>query len=208
MQLFRTLCFSGLLGLLITGSSPAEEYQKPFVLAYIDSSSIENTTPDIIDKITDAGFEVVGDYSPYDGAAVIVFTDDALKKAAAGSEKGGYAAAQRAAVTRVGEEIQVSYTNPVYWGNAYRLDDITAMTAVARRLESALGKERSYGTGKKELTAEKLRKYHYMFGMEYFDDPSELAEYENYEAAVEAVEKGLSAGRGGAGKVYRIDPSG
>ena len=44
-----------------------------------------------------------------------------------------------------------------------------------------------------------------MFGMEYFDDPSELAEYDSQEDAIAAVEEGLAQGRGGATKVYRID---
>jgi hypothetical protein len=44
-----------------------------------------------------------------------------------------------------------------------------------------------------------------MFGMEYFDDPSELAQYDSQSEAIAAVEKGLAEGRGGATKVYRID---
>ena len=41
--------------------------------------------------------------------------------------------------------------------------------------------------------------------MEYFDDPSELAEYDSQEEAVKAVEDSLAAGLGGTSKVYRID---
>jgi hypothetical protein len=44
-----------------------------------------------------------------------------------------------------------------------------------------------------------------MMGMEYFDEPSVLAEYGSFEEAVAAVESGLAAGQGGAAKVYRID---
>jgi len=66
-------------------------------------------------------------------------------------------------------------------------------------------KKASYGTGEKQFTQADLRKYHYMFGMEYFDDPSELASYDSQADAIAAVEEGLSQGRGGATKVYRID---
>jgi hypothetical protein len=108
-------------------------------------------------------------------------------------------------LTQVGEEIQVSYTNPLYFANTYRLKDTSGAAAALSSLEGALGKSEVFGTGEKQLSANDLRKYHYMFGMEYFDDPSELAEYDSYDEAVAAVEEGLSQGRGGATKVYRID---
>ena len=44
-----------------------------------------------------------------------------------------------------------------------------------------------------------------MIGMEYFIEPSVLAEYGSFEEAAAAVEAGLAAGRGGVTKVYRID---
>ena len=47
-----------------------------------------------------------------------------------------------------------------------------------------------------------------MFGMEYFDEPSLLAEYQSHDEAIDAVEKSLAANKGGAGKVYRIDVPG
>ena len=70
-------------------------------------------------------------------------------------------------------------------------------------LAAALGNKEEFGA--KGLTAKKLRSYHYTFGMEYFDEPSVLAQYGTFEEAAAAVEAGLAAGRGGASKVYRID---
>jgi hypothetical protein len=58
------------------------------------------------------------------------------------------------------------------------------------------------------LDADDIAGYHYTFGMEYFDEPYSLAEYDTYEQAVAAVEKGLAAQAGGATKVYRIDVPG
>ena len=136
---------------------------------------------------------------------VIAITNDDLKKAAASSEFGGYAAGQRVTLTQVGDEIQVSYTNPLYYSEAYRLEDTAGAKAALSSLETALGKQQTYGTGDKQLSEADLRKYHYMFGMEYFDDPSELASYDSQEDAIAAVEEGLAQGRGGATKVYRID---
>ena len=186
------------------GSVSADEL-KPFVLASKTTGDIQAVADEVTSKLKGAGFEIAGSYSPYDGAIIIAVTNDDLKKSAASSEFGGYEAGQRVSVTKVGDEIQVSYTNPVYYANAYRNEDLSGAESALSSLESALGKEQVYGTGKKQLAAKDMRKYHYMFGMEYFDDPSELAEYDSYEEAVAAVEEGLAKGRGGATKVYRID---
>jgi hypothetical protein len=150
------------------------------------------------------GFEVVGSYSPYPTAVVIVVTNDALKANAAKSDFGGYGAAQRVAVTKVKDKIQVSYTNPPYMAAAYRMKDNLA--DVKAKLEAALGKQKEYGS-EKGLTEKELRKYKYMFGMPKFDSLSDhrLVEFKSFQEAVNAVEAGLAAGKEGVTKVYRID---
>ena len=147
------------------------------------------------------GFTIAGEYSPYPDAAVVVVTNDELKSNAAKSEHGGFGAAIRVSITKVKDEVQVAYTNPVYMANAYRMKGDLA--GVAAKLAVVLGKKEEFGA--KGLTAKQLRKYHYMMGMEYFDEPSVLAEYGSFEEATAAVETGLAAGRGGVTKVYRID---
>lgn len=204
LNIVKKFFLSGALLAVSLGSAYAEDL-KPFVLAYKTSGDIQSVADEVTGKVKAAGFEVAGTYSPYDGAIIIAVTNDALKKSAASSEFGGYEAGQRVSVTKVGDEIQVSYTNPVYYADAYRIKDLSGANSALSSLESALGKAETYGTGDKKLAAKDLRKYHYMFGMEYFDDPSELAEYDSYDEAVAAVEEGLAQGRGGATKVYRID---
>ena len=183
--------YSALLALSM-GNAFADETMKPFVLGYKTSGDIQAVADEVKAKVQAAGFEIAGSYSPYDGAIVMAITNDALKQDAASSEFGGYAAGQRVTVTQVGDEIQVSYTNPLYLANAYRLENTSGAAAALQSLQSALGNDQPYGTGDKQLTAKDLRKYHYMFGMEYFDDPSELAEYDSYEDALAAVEEGLA----------------
>jgi hypothetical protein len=204
-KVVKHLCISGALLALSFSNAFADEILKPFVLAYETTGDIHAVAEDVKAKVQAGGFEVVGTYSPYDGAIVIAITNDGLKKAAASTEFGGYEAGQRVTVTKVGDDIQVSYTNPVYLANAYRIDDTTDAAAALATLEKTLGNKEAYGTGDKQLSANDLRKYHYMFGMEYFDDPSELAQYDSQSEAIAAVEKGLAEGRGGATKVYRID---
>jgi len=205
LKVVKQLFLSSALLALSMGSSLADDTLKPFVLAYKTNGNIQAVADEVKGKVQAAGFEVAGSYSPYDGAIVMAITNDALKKDAASSDFGGYAAGQRVTVTQVGDEIQVSYTNPMYYANAYRLEDTSGAASALQSLQAALGNDQAYGTGDKQLSAGDLRKYHYMFGMEYFDDPSELAEYDSYEDAVAAVEEGLSQARGGATKVYRID---
>lgn len=181
----------------------ADSVIKPFVEASPASGSLSQVTSATRSKLTGAGFEILGEYSPYASVSIIIFTNPALKKAATNSIRGGYGGALRAAVTQTEGEIQVSYTNPVYWSNAYRMK--ADLTPVANDLQLALGNQGQFGTGDKKLTASDMREYHYTMLMEYFDDPSELAEYESHEQAVAAVEAGLQSGAGGSSKVYRLD---
>ena len=67
------------------------------------------------------GFTIAGSYSPYPNAVVIAVTNDEMRTTAAKSEHGGFGAAQRVSVTKVGNEVQVAYTNPAYLANAYRM---------------------------------------------------------------------------------------
>jgi hypothetical protein len=180
----------------------AEPTMKPFVLASQATGDVHEVVEQVKAKLAAAGFEVVGAYEPYPGAEVLAITSEALKDLASGNRFGGYAAAQRVTVTKVGDEVQVAFTNARYMGAAYRLAGDLAPVAAA--LEAALGRVEEYGPSDGK-TAKELRSYHYMIGMQYFDDPSELGKFPSHAAAVEAIEAGLTARRGGATKVYRVD---
>lgn len=195
------------LGILLcaTGFLQAAELLKPFVLASTGAGEVSAVVADVKTKLATAGFELAGEYSPYDSATILIVTSDALKAAAAKSEFGGYAAGQRISVTKVGDEVQVAYTNPVYMANAYRME--ASLQTTADKLKNALGSMTQYGPAE-GMEAKAVREYHYMFGMEYFDEPSLLARYKSYDEAVSMVEKSLAAKKGGASKVYRIDVSG
>lgn len=178
---------------------------KPFILASTGTGAVADKVDDVKKSLTSNGFTVVGEYSPYDTAHIIIVTNDTLKKIAASHERGGYAAGQRVAITKVGDQVQITYTNPPYMAAAYHVKgDISGVT---KALSTALGSMNEYGP-EDGLDADDIAGYHYTFGMEYFDEPYSLAEYDTYEQAVAAVEKGLAAKAGGATKVYRIDVPG
>jgi hypothetical protein len=193
-----------LLLLAVSSQSQADDaLLKPFVLAARSAGAVASTAAAVETMLTGAGFTLAGKYSPYPDAMVLVVTSDALKANAAGSAMGGFGAIQRVAVTKVGNEVQVSYTNPVYMANAYRMKG--SLEDVSGKLKAALGRVEEFGA--KGLNAAELRKYHYMFGMEYFTDPTELASYASHDQAIAAVEKGLGA-TPGVTRVYRVDVPG
>lgn len=206
-RIIAAFMLTGFMLLSWAGGVQAAEKFKPFVLASQGSGDFDAKVRETKDALSAAGFEIIGEYTPYedtfvDKAHVIIVTNDELKKTAAMSEYGGFAAPWRVAVTKVGDNIQVAYANPVYIANAYRLK--TDLSGVTEGLRKAIGAQESFGS-KKGLTKRKLRKYHYTFGMEYFDDVYELAEYGSHRQAVDALSKNLVAGVAGVTEVYRLD---
>ena len=180
----------------------AADEMKPFFLGSTATGAVADQVAGVKKSLTDNGFTVAGEYSPYETAHIIIVTNATLQKAAASHERGGYAAAQRVAITKVGDQLQITYTNPGYMAAAYHVKgDIASVT---KALNTALGNIKQYGP-EEGLDAEEVAGYHYTFGMEYFDEPYSLAEYDNHEQAVAAVVKGLSAHAGGTTEVYRID---
>lgn len=174
---------------------------KPFVLASKSAGALAEKIEATKTALAANGFNLVGTYSPNADATILIVTNNETIKNASESEFGAYGAAQRVAVTKVNDEIQVSYTNPVYMANAYRMKG--DLQSVAQTLEKALGKLEGYGSS--GLTAKKVRGYHYMMSMPYFDDPVQLAEYDSYEQAIASVEAGLAAKGAIVTKVYRVD---
>ena len=156
-----------------------------------------------VDALENADFEVVGQYSPVAGTNIVVVTSDALKQIASVSDRGGYAAGQRVAISEAGDNVEVSFMNPIYIQYGYRLKG--DMQPIHDALVESLGQTDACGAAGKKMTAKKLGKYHYMMGMQHFDDPSKLGSFDSYEAAIAAVESGLAIEGDAFTQVYRID---
>src|SRR3989304_2340714 len=167
-------------------SSAGDDILKPFVLASKGPGTVAEKTEAANAALTANGFLVIGRYSPYPDAIILIVTSIELRNNAAASEHGGFGAAQRVSITRVKDEIQVSYTNPAYMANIYRMQD--ELRDVSAKLATALGRLEEFGG--KGMTAKKARKYHYMFGMAHFNEPITLGEFSNYEEAIKAVDLG------------------
>jgi hypothetical protein len=189
--------------LLATTVAAKDTTHRPFIVASTGLGSLAEKTESTVAALETAGFEVVGQYSPVDGTNIIVVSNDELKGVAALSDRGGYAAGQRVSISQVDDIVEVAFVNPVYIQYGYRLKG--DMQPVFDALVASLGNVRSCGAGGKKMTAKKLGKYHYMVGMQYFDDPSKLGSFESYEEAIAAVENGLARTGDALTQVYRID---
>jgi hypothetical protein len=201
----QSLLLSAVTVLLLVIAVPlfaAEQALKPYLLGYRGPGTIEAKLSEVRTALEQKGFQIVGEYAPYTGVQVIAVTSEALKAAAARSAFGAYGAAMRIALVDTGKELQVSATNPRYFAAAYRMKD--GLDDIAASLEQAIGKTAEFGM-KEGMTPAKLRKYHYMVMMPYFDDAVELAKYPSHDEALAAIEANLAAKKGGSSKVYRVD---
>ena len=198
---FKQAILSILMLFVAAGAMAESVILKPFVLGSKGAGNVAEKVEQTKAALVAGGFELVGEFSPYADAQILVVTNDKLKENAAQSEHGGFGAAQRVSITKTKDEVQVSYTNPIYMSHVYRMKD--DLSDVSAGLAAAIGRIEEFGA--KGMTAKQARKYHYMFGMEYFDEPNLLAEYESYEDAVKAVDAKLSANKNGVTKVYRVD---
>lgn len=156
-------------------------------------------------KLTAGGFAVIGRHTlkGLPGHGSIVVTDPGLTDAI--KAVGGAAVVAIPIRVGVAADGTVSYVNLEYWGRGFVRKDYAkvegAAKAAATKLEGALGAGKPFGGNVK---AEDLPKYHYMFGMEYFDERSELKEYGSYDEALKAVRENLAKGVAQTSKVYEI----
>ncbi len=198
-QSFYAVLMFMLLGLV---TAQAADRYKPFVLGSISTGDLKAKVAEVKSSLVSQGFKVLGEYEPYADTHIVIVTNNDLLKIAAANKRGGYAAVQNVSVVKSGGKVQVSYANPIYFQYAYRLKG--SLEPVAQKLKNALGAQETFGS-KKGLTAKKLKKYHYTFGMEYYNDPYRFKTYKNHAEAVKAVSSGLAAGKGGLGEIYRLD---
>jgi len=176
---------------------------KPYILAATSDAPISEISDAVKTNLTAEGLDIIGEYSPANdiNRKVFVVTSDDLKSAVKTiGNLTGFATALRIGLTDENGTINISYTNPVYWGNAYYQDkynDVQSYyNSVTEKISTALFKigesiNLPFGS-EKGLTVKSLRKYRYMFGMEKFDDVVKLNEFESFEEAVEMVDSKLA----------------
>lgn len=197
------LSFIMVIALLSSATSFSAERLRPFILAQeLSGSELVSVIRSTKQHLTDAGFEIVGEYTPYAGSHVVIVSNSELLQLAKKERNASYMVGIRVGLAARNDKIQVSYNNLAYLKNAYQVKG--DVSDIADALSEALGGNlRQFGS-KRGLTARKLSGYHYSFGMEYFEDELELAEYQSHDDAKLAVKYNIDARKGGVYPVYEI----
>lgn len=191
---------------------------------YMSLGSVEGSVQDaearVTGALTGAGFEVIGSYSPAmdESLRSIVFTRGDLVGALSRlSPERLLAAALKVGLKKDGEKVKVSMVNPEFLFRAYTQDEFSSAEGALMKVHedalSALGSEGGFSKpspfGGGGLERDDLAGYHYMFGMEYFEDMVRLAKGAgSFEELSARVEKNLAEKKGGAELVYSIKPEG
>jgi len=198
-----------ILLIIIVFTQIQAEHLKPYILATECEMNVSEAVSAVREKLLDEEFEILGDYSPAgeDIRRVLIVTHDELIDAV--QQIGGltgFAAALRIACTWENGSTYISYVDPEYIGNAYFQkkywsveNHIKAVSNKLRATFKNIGTPRFRPFGSEDgLTPKKLRKYHYMFGMEYFEDVVELNTFNHFEEAKSAIEANLNDGKNGS----------
>lgn len=204
--------------MILSGSILSGQGLKPYTMGAQSAEPFEVVQEKTLAALDSAGFTLLGDYQPAGDETRWVYVINSPGIIQAVQKMGdltGFASALRVALTQEAGNVEISYTNPLYLGNAYfqgRFGDVEHHFILAeKKLKEAmteLGEVKNNDFGAEEgIQAKKLRHYHYMFGMEYFEDVVELAEFDSYSAGKKIIEANLAKG-GNTQKVFSFEVPG
>jgi len=188
---------------------------KPYILGAQSSESLDAVKGETRTSLQTAGFTILGEYQPALDETRWVFIVNTPGMIDAIQEMGdltGFAAVLRVALTLEGSLVNISYTNPIYLGNAYfqknYKDVARTFQTVEKNLSAAmtdLGTVKNEPFGVEEgLKPKEVGHYHYMFGMEYFEDIVELNEFSSFSIGKSIIESKLAKG-GDTKLVYSVE---
>jgi len=203
----------GLVALGMTAAAEAADYT-PYKLVGEVAGAVPDLAAKVESAVGGAGFQVVGKYSPGnkpDNQMVVICTHPMVLQAIAQTGNNtGFAAGIRVGLWKnKSGKVEISYENPEYIHRAYFGKKVIPQLAatVAKRLASALatvaGGNMDKGFGG-EIKGSKLPRYHYMIGMQRFDDVVKAGKFSSFQEAVSTIDANLAAGKGGNKLVYKI----
>lgn len=203
------IMLSVFLGLAISGNTQTE--LAPF-MGVKTSGELAKVSEKVEAGIQEAGFEIVGKYNVANDKdmQVICFTRDDLKKASFSYEdRGALASVLKIGIRKEADKIEVSILNPVYMFYAYFGDDYKKQASDLETIDTdaknivinAFGAMTDFG-GKLEV--EDLKGYHYKVMMPYFDEPTELEEYDSFNEGLAFIKKKIAASGTDMKLVYEV----
>ena len=175
------------------------------------SSPLHEVSLEVKNALETSGFEIIGEYNPEDSKymKVIVYTREDLKKITFGvKDNGALAAALKVGLFKKGDATEISMLNPEYLFYAYlrdNIEDYSKLEGISDEAKKALrtiGNEFEPFGGMLEI--KKLKKYHFMIGMPYFDDPVVLQDFASFTSGVATIRNNLAKEGGNAIKVYEL----
>lgn len=192
---------------------------KPYIIGFETTETVSTTQEKVIKQLEENGIKVVGHYQPANdkNRAILVISsielENAIKKIGGLT---GFAATLRVGITSENGKTVVSYTNPIYWGNAYFRGDFekvnTNYSTLNAHIESAMKVSnefmgKSFGS-KNGVSVKSLQNYHYMIAMPYFGDVVELARFDSYNTAISKIDGNLKKGVSGIKMVSKVSIAG
>ena len=199
-RLLVAMLVLGLVGNIVVGQG-----LKPFIMGAQSSETLDVMKTKTSKALTAAGFKILGSYQPAADESrwvIVVNSTEMIEAVQAFGELTGFAAALRVGLTLEAGLVNVSYTNPMYLGNAYFQknyadvkDKFVAVDAKLIAAMATLGEVKNKSFGAKEgISSKDLAHYHYMFGMPYFEDVVLLTEFSKYSVGKSIIESKLSKG--------------
>lgn len=203
------------LGLVALGmTAVAEAGFAPYKLVGEVAGAVPDLAAQVESAVGGAGFQVVGKYSPGDkpeSQMVVICTHPMVLQAIAQiGNNAGFAAGIRVGLWKnEAGKVEISYENPEYVERAYFGKKAIPQLAstVTKHLADALatvaGGNLDKGFGG-DLEGDDLGSYHYMVGMQRFDDVVKAGKFSSFQEAVSTIDANLAAGKGGNKLVYKI----
>ena len=146
------------------------------------------------------GFKLIGDYQVAGNSNYLVqaYTkDELINECTQVEDRGALASVLKVAYRKTSAGVEVSIVNPEYIFRAYLRKEYEVHATQLKKIDSDfksalsfLGNSSPFGGA---LEDGDLKKYHYMMGMPYFDDPVELKEFSTYDQGRQTILNNLKA---------------
>ena len=176
------------------------------------TEDLNNLQSKIKTVLTDAEFEVLGEYHPADNQnqMVICYTSEKLKQIAIDyPDRGALAAVLKIALKKEGGQVEISMINPTYLFYAYFVENLKKHEAEllkisedAKQAMKKIGPDFTPFGG--ALEKDKLQKYRYKVMMPYFTDAEKLTEFSTFEEGLKIIQANLKAQKGNTEQVYSM----
>ncbi len=197
--------------LVMAGMAVAAQEYSPFYKVAVKQGQTEAVAQSYKTMVTDAGYQVIGEYHPENKGSlyVVCFTNNKLKNLSLRfADRGALGAVLRMGFVEKDGKTTVSIVNPyymfyAYWGTQMgnNENEVDAMAEDILRLFRNDGVLSAFGG---TLEKEDLPEYHYKIMMPYFDDPDELEDFNSFDEGLAVIRKNLNAKKGNTLKVYEM----